>query len=154
MDVPTLDDTQWFLGPLLSNLPSSVCCIALSFWNISASSEIFPTKPAKTREDFLKDLDNTLTSSKFQKLGYVELRWNEDEMSETFDDTLIQMYKRGTFKRFLPKIYDRGFLHCGHCWNGVVYPIKEALLALAAKGNREPWRRLSHDRLFVRYSRQ
>ena len=123
------------------------------YWFNVPQNEITHERMYPLAIDFLKAIDTTLTSSKFQKLGYVEIRWNEDEMSETFDDTLVYMYQRGTFKKYLPKIYNRGFLRCGHCGNGVVYPIKEALLSLAAEGEREPWRRLSHDRLFVRYSR-
>lgn len=145
--LPNPDSAHWFLEPLLSNLPNSLCRIALYFRKSMSSHAIFPSKTTKDRE-FSKTLENTLTSSKFPKLAYVEIRWDEQITTNQFKDNLIRMYQQGTFKESLPGIYKRGILWCGHYWEELVYPVAEPILTLAGKGDREAWRLLSRDCLF------
>lgn len=83
----------------------------------------------------------------------MEIRWFEEDPG-SFEDTLIQMQREGTFKRFLPNCYKRGILWCGHCWQNKVYPVTES--EVITPNSREIWRRSTRYRLFYpgRYSRR
>ena len=115
--LPSPDSAHWFLEPLLSNLPNSLCRIALYFRKSVSSLAIFPPKTTKDRE-FPKTLENTLTSSKFPKVAYVEIRWDEQITINQFEDNLINASARHVQGVLAQHI---------RTWNSVVWALLEGV---------------------------
>ena len=111
MGEPEIASLPQVIESLLSSLPSSIRRIELMFLVNSEIREIFDVDSDQTKwTECWGALDAALASDRFPNLTYVELAVDTSIATYGFEDGLFQLYKRGTLKRFLPKLHGRGIL--------------------------------------------
>lgn len=75
---------------------------------------------------FWKELDNTLTSTRFPNLAILVVKWDyEVPRIDDFRRLLNEMLETDRFKKALPKLYKSGILWCGLSGSDIVYHVAE-----------------------------